>query len=115
MRKCDHLAGLRAKAIPHLDDGRAVVCVAKALQFGVNAVRAWRHAFRERGLESLGMAGRSKREGPLSATRKERLKALTAERPQRNAVEVRARIAELSESPRRPTSNRSAPPSGAAR
>ena len=86
--------GARATAILHLDDGRSVACAAKALQAGENAVRAWRQAFRKRDMESIGMAGCSKREGLLSGAREERLRAMFAERPPRDAVEVRARIVE---------------------
>lgn len=93
-RKGDHLAGVRATAILHLDDGRSVAYVAKALYAGVNAVRAWRRDFRERGLESIGMAGYSPREGLLSRAQQEKLKAIFWERPPRDTIEVRARIAE---------------------
>ena len=94
MRRGDHPAGVRAMAILHLDDGETVAFASKALRAGKNTACAWRRAFRERGPDSIGMAGCSQREGPLSELREERLKALSAERPPRDTVEVRARVLE---------------------
>lgn len=93
-RRGDHLAGVRATAILHLDGGRSTAYVAKALFVNADTVRAWRREFRERGLDSIGMAGYSRREGLLSQAQEETLKAAFSERPPRDTVEVRARIAE---------------------
>ena len=84
------MAGVRALAILHLDDGRTPACVAEALYVTENAVRKWRQAYRERGSDLIAMAGYSQREGLLSKEQEQRLKAIFAERPPRDTIAVRA-------------------------
>ncbi len=91
-RKVDALVWKRARAFLLLDAGYDAKLVCGILDIGPTVLTEWRFAFSGAGLSFFGLKDYSQRQGHLSVTQEQGLKARFTENPARNVDEVCAYV-----------------------